>query len=247
MLYTITGPSGSGKSTLVRMLLEGYPERVRKVVTSTTRKPRRGEQDGIDYHFEPLPEGGFDAWKSYHTASAEFDGNFYGIGTADYDGLFGGNTDSIVILEPSGAREMKSLFPDDVRTVYVRIGAERAARHMKKRHSRYKKRQKADIGAGLFDENGYDYVLNNDEDIYSLIRRFLDLLPDVQIAALSESIDSVMFDIRSSGGRVFREPVRSVDEKSIFFVADIPDSLKDSFKMDSRIISIGPVEYFSPS
>ena len=158
MLYTITGPSGSGKSTLVRMLLEGYPERFRKVVTSTTRKPRRGEQDGIDYHFEPLPEGGFDAWKSYHTASAEFDGNFYGIGTADYDGLFGGNTDSIVILEPSGAREMKSLFPDDVRTVYVRIGAARAARHMKKRHSRYKKRQKADIGAGLFDENGYDYV-----------------------------------------------------------------------------------------
>lgn len=80
MIYTITGPSGSGKTTLVRILTEKHPEKFRRVVTCTTRKPRNGEVDGEDYFFEERPAGGLAEWSETHAASAEFDGNFYGIG-----------------------------------------------------------------------------------------------------------------------------------------------------------------------
>lgn len=50
-LVILSGPSGAGKSTLVRRLLVECPLPLRLSVSATTRVPRRGEQDGVDYHF----------------------------------------------------------------------------------------------------------------------------------------------------------------------------------------------------
>ena len=49
-VFVITGPSGVGKGTLIRTLLERRPE-LELAVSATTRAPRPGEQDGVDYHF----------------------------------------------------------------------------------------------------------------------------------------------------------------------------------------------------
>ena len=49
-VFVITGPSGVGKGTLIRTLLERIPE-LELSVSATTRSPRPGEQDGVDYHF----------------------------------------------------------------------------------------------------------------------------------------------------------------------------------------------------
>jgi guanylate kinase len=46
----ITGPSGVGKGTLIRMLRERMPE-LQLSVSATTRRPRTGETQGVDYHF----------------------------------------------------------------------------------------------------------------------------------------------------------------------------------------------------
>ncbi len=54
-LVVISGPSGVGKTTLLRKLLASFPELVPSV-SATTRPPRAGEQDGLDYHFIPLAE-----------------------------------------------------------------------------------------------------------------------------------------------------------------------------------------------
>ena len=54
-LVVISGPSGVGKTTLLRKLLATFPELVPSV-SATTRPPRDGEQDGLDYHFISLPE-----------------------------------------------------------------------------------------------------------------------------------------------------------------------------------------------
>ncbi|MGZ8650056.1 MAG: guanylate kinase, partial [Solirubrobacteraceae bacterium] len=49
-VFVITGPSGVGKGTLIRTLRERVPE-LELAVSATTREPRPGEQDGVDYHF----------------------------------------------------------------------------------------------------------------------------------------------------------------------------------------------------
>jgi len=49
-VFVITGPSGVGKGTLIRGLRERFPD-LYLSVSATTRQPRPGEQDGVDYHF----------------------------------------------------------------------------------------------------------------------------------------------------------------------------------------------------
>jgi len=50
-LVVISGPSGVGKSTVVREVLDRFSESLRLSISATTRPPRRGEQDGVDYYF----------------------------------------------------------------------------------------------------------------------------------------------------------------------------------------------------
>ena len=50
-LVVLSGPSGVGKSTLLRRLFERFPTRLRLSVSATTRSPRPGEQEGVDYYF----------------------------------------------------------------------------------------------------------------------------------------------------------------------------------------------------
>jgi len=50
LLILISAPSGAGKTTLVNLLLEAQPQMTR-AITCTTREPRPGENDGVDYHF----------------------------------------------------------------------------------------------------------------------------------------------------------------------------------------------------
>ena len=50
-LFIISGPAGVGKTTLCDRLLIDYAEDLKRVITATTRKPRVGEVDGVDYYF----------------------------------------------------------------------------------------------------------------------------------------------------------------------------------------------------
>ena len=55
-LVVISGPSGVGKSTLVAGVLKRFPDRLRLSISATTREPRPGERDGVDYHFLGIAE-----------------------------------------------------------------------------------------------------------------------------------------------------------------------------------------------
>ena len=71
-LYVLVGPSGVGKGTVVKALRKAHPQ-VNVAVSATTRSPRPGERDGVDYHFltesqfdELVDRDGFVEWALVH-------------------------------------------------------------------------------------------------------------------------------------------------------------------------------------
>lgn len=77
LLLVVCAPSGTGKSTLVKRLCAEFPN-LSFSVSATTRPPRHGETDGVDYHF--LDRDTFLAWRADGKLAewAEVHGNFYG-------------------------------------------------------------------------------------------------------------------------------------------------------------------------
>lgn len=77
-LLILSGPAGSGKTTLGERLLRAHSPRLSRLVTATSRPPRQGEKDGIDYHF--LTESDFRqrAEKGEFVEWVEVHGNLYG-------------------------------------------------------------------------------------------------------------------------------------------------------------------------
>lgn len=106
-LYIVSAPSGSGKTTLLQHLLRSFKD-LKFSVSYTTRRPRQGEQDGIDYLFtdrasfmELAQRGDFLEW-------AEFNGQLYGTARAFvFDQLENGR-DVILDIDVQGAKQVKS-------------------------------------------------------------------------------------------------------------------------------------------
>ena len=56
VILLVSGPAGIGKTTVCKSLLEEFSPRLQRIVTATTRPPREGENDGVDYHFLSMEE-----------------------------------------------------------------------------------------------------------------------------------------------------------------------------------------------
>ena len=112
-VFVITGPSGVGKGTLIRGLLARVPE-LELSVSATTRPPRPGEHDGVEYHF--LSEAEFDA----HLAAGDFieharySGHRYGTLRSELDKRLGAGVPVVLEIEVQGARQVRTALPDSV-------------------------------------------------------------------------------------------------------------------------------------
>ena len=112
--FIISGPSGVGKSTVLHALFEGRND-LYFSVSATTRAPREGERDGVDYHFihadrfrSMIEE---DAFLEY----AEYVGNFYGTPKRFVDEAMDKGQDVILDIEVQGALQVTSKRPDTVK------------------------------------------------------------------------------------------------------------------------------------
>lgn len=113
-LIVITGPSGVGKGTLVSLLLQRHPQ-LRVSVSATTREPRPGETDGIEYYF--LNQ------KDFETAIlnrellewAEYAGNYYGTPKAPVVEQIQQGNYILLEIELAGARAIADIFPQATR------------------------------------------------------------------------------------------------------------------------------------
>lgn len=124
-LVIISGPSGAGKSTVVSRVMEESPRPLALSVSATTRAPRAGEENGIDYHFINLEEfqKRRDAGDFLECKEVFGQGTWYG--TLLNEVTTGLNAGNWVILEidVEGARAAQQHYSDAV-TIFLHPGSE---------------------------------------------------------------------------------------------------------------------------
>jgi guanylate kinase len=113
LLFVVSGPSGAGKDTLVDGLRQRH-DRLQYSVSATTRAPRPGEREGIDYFFltredfeQRLAGGGFLEYRRYND-------NLYGTPRSFISQQLLAGYDVIMKPEVNGALAIKERFPDAV-------------------------------------------------------------------------------------------------------------------------------------
>ncbi|MFH0731230.1 MAG: guanylate kinase [Pseudomonadota bacterium] len=115
--FIISAPSGTGKTTLCRALRQRFPD-IRYSVSYTTRLPREGERDGVDYHFitreafeTRLARGLWAEWARVHD-------NYYGTDAEFLEKSISAGQDVLLDIDVQGAEQILNRFPDSV-TVFI--------------------------------------------------------------------------------------------------------------------------------
>ena len=116
-LFIISAPSGTGKTTLCSAVLEHFPEMLYSV-SYTTRKPRNGEQNGIDYHFikkkdfkDKIEDGKWAEWAEVH-------GSYYGTSAEMLDKGLDSWHDIILDIDVQGTIRLLERYPESV-TIFI--------------------------------------------------------------------------------------------------------------------------------
>jgi guanylate kinase len=110
-VFVITGPSGVGKGTLIRGLLARLPQ-LELSVSATTRPPRPGERDGIDYHYLTSEEFDRAVAGGEFVEHATYSGHRYGTLRSELDRYLTPGVPVVLEIEIQGARQVRRAMPE---------------------------------------------------------------------------------------------------------------------------------------
>ena len=177
ILMVLSGFSGAGKGTLMKKLLETY-DNYALSVSMTTRQPREGERDGIEYFFsskeafeQKIEEGGLIEY-------AQYCGNYYGTPKAYVEEQLANGKDVILEIEIQGALQIKEKFPEALLLFATPPSIEELEKRLRGRGTETEEViRKRLLRAGEEAEgmDAYDYLVINDdleccvEEIHSIV------------------------------------------------------------------------------
>lgn len=116
-LFVVSAPSGAGKSTLCRALREVYAD-IQYSVSHTTRKPRQGEKDGIDYHFTDEKKFLDMRDRGCWAECAEVHGHYYGTSAEILEKLLSDGHDILLDIDVQGTLQILERYPEAV-TIFI--------------------------------------------------------------------------------------------------------------------------------
>jgi guanylate kinase len=131
-LFVVTAPSGAGKTSLIDAVMKDDPS-LKISVSYTTRKPRPGEKEGVDYHY--VDERTFRAMQDRgdFLESAQVHGNHYGTAKQVILDAVARGDDLILEIDWQGAQQVRRLYPDAVGIFILPPSVEELERRMRSR------------------------------------------------------------------------------------------------------------------
>ena len=116
-LFIVSAPSGAGKSTLCRAMLKRFSDLLYSI-SYTTRAPRTGEQNGVDYYFIPRDEFEDGIARNRWAEWAEVHGNYYGTSAEFLDQWLSAGHDILLDIDVQGTRQILERYPEGV-TIFI--------------------------------------------------------------------------------------------------------------------------------
>lgn len=177
-LIVLSGPSGCGKGTILKEMLR-TEEKMKLSISLTTRSPRPGETDGIDYfyvskeQFEKMVDDGA------VLEHAEYCGNYYGTPRSNVENWRAEGYHVILEIEPQGAFQIKKNCPDATMIFILPPSLKELKRRLTDRGTEDEATVKKRLDAAIREMEQafqYDYIVVNDalpiavEDVRAIIR-----------------------------------------------------------------------------
>ena len=165
-VFVVSGPSGTGKGTIMTEYFKRYPNDPSFLsVSATTRAPRPGEIDGVNYYFKTkeefeqmISEDGLAEW-------AEFCGNYYGTPKKPVNDMISQGKNVVLEIEVQGGKQVKECFENAVGIFVLPPSFKELKTRLTSRNTETDeviesrlKRAKEEIE----EINLYDYILIND-------------------------------------------------------------------------------------
>ena len=164
-LLVISGFSGAGKGTLVKKLLQNY-DNYSLSISMTTRKPREGERDGVEYFFvdkekfeKTIAENGLIEYATYCD-------NYYGTPRAYVEEQLQAGKDVILEIEIQGALQIKKKFPESLLLFVTPPNAAELRRRLEGRGTETSEVIAKRLSRAYEESEGidaYDYIVINDD------------------------------------------------------------------------------------
>ena len=164
LLLVVSAPSGCGKGTILGEILKD--DSFYYSISATTRAPREGEQDGVNYHFitkeefeQRIAQGGMLEY-------AQYCGNYYGTPKKEVEQMRDAGRDVILEIEVEGARKVRALCPDAVFLFIAPPSVEELRRRLNKRGTEAAEvieERVSQASRELSYANRYDYIIVNGE------------------------------------------------------------------------------------
>ena len=164
LLVVVSGPSGAGKGTICQALLEKTP--LAYSVSATTRKPRAGEVDGVNYHFlsveafeEMIEKDGLLEWAKVYD-------NYYGTPLKQVEEKLAAGEDILLEIDTQGAMKVREKFPEGVYIFILPPSLAELERRIRGRDTETEDVLQKRLAAAIDEiEAGkcYKYVVTNDE------------------------------------------------------------------------------------
>lgn len=165
VLIVISGFSGAGKGTLVKELLRKY-DNYALSVSMTTRAPREGERDGVEYFFTTKEKFEETIEKNGLVEYASYCGNYYGTPRAYVEEQMALGNNVILEIEIQGALKIKEQFPESLLIFVTPPDAEELRNRLKKRGTESAEVIAKRLSRAAEESEGieaYDYIVINDD------------------------------------------------------------------------------------
>ncbi len=169
-MIVLVGASASGKTELAKLLYQNY--KYHKCVTTTTRLPRIGEKDGVDYHF--LTDEQFKDLESKNAfiEVSIYNDQLYGIQKKDID------IHGVVIVEPNGANSLVNQIKKDAFVIYVEVSEKTRMMRMLQRGDHMEKVQdRINFDRKVFIINNFNRInlrLSNESETLEALASMID-------------------------------------------------------------------------